>query len=70
MDVTVALELDTANVVDPLTPLKDAAIVELPEAKLLAIPGLAWPVDCTVAMVASEEVQLAELVTSLLEPSL
>ena len=44
IEVTTAVVLVTVNVVDPLTPLKDAPIVELPAATPVARPGAACPV--------------------------
>jgi hypothetical protein len=60
----------TPSVVDPLIPLNEADMFTLPAFTPVARPGLAPPAVCTVAMVGSEDVQLADVVTSLLVPSL
>jgi hypothetical protein len=60
----------TVKVVDPVTPLSFAVMVALPAATPVASPGLAWPVDSTVAIVALELDQAAEPVTSWFGPVL
>ena len=58
----------TASVVLPETAPELAVIVAVPAATPVATPGLSLPV-CTVATVAGEELQVAELVRSWVELS-
>jgi hypothetical protein len=60
----------TFKVVTALTPLNEAVMFTLPGATPVASPGLDFPADSMEAIAESEDDQVAEVVTTFMDPSL